>query len=172
MIRKVIIIGLTLLSVATLVVAACSFIVPIRQEFDWPPRSMAVRAERGCISVALGRYTGNFKIAKFTMRTRLADTKHLPVSPWLPGTTTHNQWGHNSEGTRIFNRQTFTMRVVTCPLWILLLVFSSYPAIAFIRGPLRRRRRRKRGLCIHCGYSLTGLPESRCPECGTAIESV
>lgn len=32
---------------------------------------------------------------------------------------------------------------------------------------LRRWRRKCKGLCIHCGYSLTGLPEdSVCPECG------
>jgi hypothetical protein len=52
------------------------------------------------------------------------------------------------------------------PLWAPLLVFGTYPTISFIRGPLRRRRRRRRGLCVHCGYNLTGLPEPRCPECG------
>ena len=44
-------------------------------------------------------------------------------------------------------------------------LFALYPTIAFIRGPLRRHRRRKRGLCIHCGFDLRGTPE-RCPECG------
>jgi len=24
--------------------------------------------------------------------------------------------------------------------------------------------------CLHCGYSLRGLPENRCPECGTAFD--
>ena len=57
---------------------------------------------------------------------------------------------------------------ILVPLWMPLLAFSIYPAVAFIRGPLRRRRRRKRGLCVKCGYNLTGLPEPRCPECGEA----
>ncbi len=30
--------------------------------------------------------------------------------------------------------------------------------------------RRYRGLCLKCGYSLHGLIEPRCPECGTAFE--
>ena len=55
---------------------------------------------------------------------------------------------------------------VTIPLWMPLIVFATYPTLAFIRGPLRRRHRSRRGLCVQCGYNLTGLPEPRCPECG------
>ncbi|MCK4623875.1 MAG: hypothetical protein KAV00_01080 [Phycisphaerae bacterium] len=64
--------------------------------------------------------------------------------------------------------QAFTTRSidVELPLWMPLLLFSLPPAIAFIRGPLRRHRRRKRNQCVHCGYNLTGLPGPRCPECG------
>ena len=47
-----------------------------------------------------------------------------------------------------------------------LIVFSVYPTIAFIRGPLRRYRRRKRGWCIHCGYDLRGNVTGVCSECG------
>lgn len=43
---------------------------------------------------------------------------------------------------------------------------ATYPATAFIRGPLRRYRRRKRGLCVNCGYNLTGNVSGICPECG------
>ena len=38
------------------------------------------------------------------------------------------------------------------------------------RGPLRRWRRRKRGLCLHCGYNLTGNTSGVCPECAQKIE--
>ncbi len=34
----------------------------------------------------------------------------------------------------------------------------------------RRRKRRKLGLCLKCGYDLRGLIERRCPECGTSLE--
>jgi len=39
--------------------------------------------------------------------------------------------------------------------------------IAFGIVSLRPHRCRRPGHCTHCGYSLHGLPESRCPECGT-----
>lgn len=55
---------------------------------------------------------------------------------------------------------------VKCPMWMVALAASIYPAIAFIRGPLRWYRRRKRGLCVRCGYDLTGNVSAVCPECG------
>ncbi len=50
--------------------------------------------------------------------------------------------------------------------WALFPLLMILPIIAYIRGPMRRRRRRRLGLCIACGYSLVGLTEPRCPECG------
>ncbi|UCC30567.1 MAG: hypothetical protein JSU86_20505 [Phycisphaerales bacterium] len=55
------------------------------------------------------------------------------------------------------------------PFWIPFLVFGIYPAIAFIRGPLRRWHRRRKGLCVRCAYNLTGNMSGVCPECGDAI---
>lgn len=54
------------------------------------------------------------------------------------------------------------------PTWIIFLI-ATYPTIAFIRGPLRRWRRwrrRRKGLCLKCGYNLTGNESGVCPECG------
>ncbi len=45
---------------------------------------------------------------------------------------------------------------------------AVYPAVHFFRV-IRLRRRLRDGLCLRCGYNLTGLPEPRCPECGTPI---
>ena len=53
---------------------------------------------------------------------------------------------------------------------LLVVVFAAYPTIAFIRGPLRRWRRRRKGLCLKCGYDLTGNVSGICPECGMAVE--
>jgi len=55
------------------------------------------------------------------------------------------------------------------PIWLLFILFSIYPTIAFISGPLRRYRRRRKGLCIHCGYNLTGNTTGVCSECGVGI---
>ena len=49
---------------------------------------------------------------------------------------------------------------------MLLTVLAIYPTIALIRGPWRRHRRRKRGLCLKCGYNLAGNVSGVCPECG------
>lgn len=53
------------------------------------------------------------------------------------------------------------------PFWAPAVILLICPAAAMLAGPLRRRKRRKRGQCLKCGYNLTGLPEPRCPECGT-----
>ncbi|MBI1825941.1 MAG: hypothetical protein HY287_12605 [Planctomycetes bacterium] len=54
-------------------------------------------------------------------------------------------------------------------LLIVAFLFGLYPAIAFLRGPLRRWQRRQRGLCVQCAYNLTGNVSGTCPECGRAI---
>jgi len=62
-------------------------------------------------------------------------------------------------------------------LWPMLVLFAAYPTITFIRGPLRRWRRRRtrwsrwrKSLCLECGYDLTGNSSGTCPECGTPVE--
>lgn len=52
-------------------------------------------------------------------------------------------------------------------LWIVVLVLGFYPVVALCRGPVRRFRRRRRGLCVKCGYNLIGNTSGICPECGT-----
>ena len=57
-------------------------------------------------------------------------------------------------------------RELKIPYWALLLLFIAYPTFAFIRGPVRRWRRQRKGLCVYCGYDLTGNVSGVCPECG------
>lgn len=63
-------------------------------------------------------------------------------------------------------------RILQSPCWALVLVFSAWPIIAFIRGPYRRaaQHRKMLGLCVRCSYNLTGNLSGVCPECGTPIK--
>ena len=59
--------------------------------------------------------------------------------------------------------------LIRMPFWAVSFLFASYPTIAFIRGPFRRWRRRRRGLCTKCGYDLTANESGVCSECGTEV---
>ena len=97
-----------------------------------------------------------------------------PVGDW----SSRYGWGETRRGPPGWNN--FSLEwgeytsgrywIVRCAYWLPFTLFAAYPTIAFIRGPLRRWRRRRKGLCLRCGYGLTGLPEPRCPECGTEFE--
>ncbi len=58
---------------------------------------------------------------------------------------------------------------IEMPFWIFAAVLLPYPAVAFIRGPFRRYRRQRKGLCVKCGYDLTGNVSGTCPECAEKI---
>lgn len=63
------------------------------------------------------------------------------------------------------------MWTVEFPILFVVAISALIPLVSLIRGPLRRRRRRRKNRCLKCAYDLTGLPEPRCPECGTAISA-
>ena len=65
--------------------------------------------------------------------------------------------------------QVLDMRALLVPFWCVALLFLTYPTTAFIRGALRRYRRRRKGLCLKCGYNLTGNVTGVCSECGEKI---
>ncbi len=55
-------------------------------------------------------------------------------------------------------------------MWLVIPLAAIYPIIAFIRAPYRRRAlRRRKGLCVNCGYDLTGNVSGICPECGEKL---
>lgn len=56
---------------------------------------------------------------------------------------------------------------ISVGLWIPALICLSGLYFSLLHGR-RRRRRRKLGLCLKCGYDLRGSAE-RCPECGEVI---
>lgn len=68
-----------------------------------------------------------------------------------------------------FHGNLFLNRTLFTPSWAPVALFASYPTMAFIRGPVRRWRRRRKGLCVNCGYNLTGNVSGICPECGSGV---
>ena len=64
----------------------------------------------------------------------------------------------------------YHVREIGFPFWALCALLAAYPTVALIRGPIRRRRWRRSGLCLKCGYNLRGLIEPRCPECATEFD--
>ena len=64
---------------------------------------------------------------------------------------------------------TFRNKLLSFPHWVLALLFSIPSFLGAVKA-LRRRKRKKLGLCVKCGYNLKGLTELRCPECGTQFE--
>jgi hypothetical protein len=60
-------------------------------------------------------------------------------------------------------------QLIEIPMWQPIILFMAYPTVAFIQGPFRRIRRRRKGLCQKCGYNLTGNVTGVCSECGERI---
>lgn len=61
---------------------------------------------------------------------------------------------------------------VWIPCYALVLVAGTLPACWIMSNARSRRRlalRREQGLCLHCGYDLTGNVSGICPECGQPI---
>jgi hypothetical protein len=54
-------------------------------------------------------------------------------------------------------------------LWVLFLGCLVYPAFVIHNHFRLLRYRRQAGLCIYCGYNLTGNTSGICPECGERI---
>ena len=77
----------------------------------------------------------------------------------------------DDDGTGIAGTLTGAKAIPFLPIWpglVLDTVFYAAPLLVASRGLLALRGliRRKRGLCVACGYDLRGNIEHGCPECG------
>ncbi len=111
-------------------------------------------------SVAPNASTGNLRLVCYV---EVATTKPPWKKYWGPFGIQRYDLGGPGLDTRIRRRWG-----IYSPIGALMVLLAAYPAIAFIRGPLRRWRRRRKGFCLKCGYDLMGNVSGVCPECGDA----
>ena len=69
-----------------------------------------------------------------------------------------------------FGRSYLNGNIYRVPLWSVALVCALASGLLTVLPVLRRRKRARRGQCLHCGYDLRGSTE-RCPECGTEFDA-
>ena len=180
MIRKAIIVGMTLGATT----AGLLYVVSFRSSLinDWSYYRPSVGVAYGVLQIlpprhpVITRYPATSEhVGFYTKSFRMAADGGLLPMPDLMQTPCSNVF-------RVIAFGGYHLGVSTCtvhpgilnrlslhtPLVIPLILFASYPTFALIRGPLRRWRRKKRGLCLKCGYNLTGNTSGVCPECGKA----
>lgn len=116
-----------------------SEICSVPQPFSFSPRERDV-----CIVLPLGS----------------ASAKSTPPwpNPQIARWGAEYSWHRTESGGRL--------HVFTIPYWLILVATAPYPLYLVVADPLRRRRRRRRGLCPMCGYDLRGSPSGVCSECG------
>ncbi len=142
---------------------------PTRVPDSWPPpasshRSTAVFGDSGIWQSAPDDYFGMVIVHREGWPWRAVHEWTL-AGLHLPARETH--------GLLLVGAGKWQYAVPIYPLWpgfALNTIFYALFAWGLWQVPpaIRRRRRRRNGLCVRCGYDLKGLPPgSNCPECGT-----
>ncbi len=93
---------------------------------------------------------------------------NIPISCYPTGHDVHESTaGFHVSGFRD-DTGSYWRRRSTLSFPLLLVAFALLPALTYIaaHGELKTRRHQRRGTCRRCNYSLRGLPDGRCPECG------
>ena len=174
MIRRIFVGGLSSLAVASAAFAALGHWRPTQFEFDLSTKTwLNVRSKSGLCSIAM------FSEERPT----------LPPADWVDvgpdnvpveffKRAVRSGWLMEFGGPSFDRRRhlsfdgpagsTIVWRNCIFPSWIAVALFSAYPMVAFIRGPVRRWRRRRNGWCLACGYDMQGNVSGVCPECGVA----
>lgn len=83
--------------------------------------------------------------------------------------TSWNEWRLGGLGWYHTTGGGATSRVFSLPLWLVFVIVGMPCWFALVRSS-RTARRRRRGLCVNCGYNRRGIAvDSKCPECGTQV---
>lgn len=63
-----------------------------------------------------------------------------------------------------------SFRDIRLSIWLVMILTALYPLRILWRTLVVERIRLRRGLCIECGYDLSGTPSDCCSECGSLIK--
>jgi hypothetical protein len=170
MIRKAVIVALALGAVGTFTLSWASTWKPLSYNGQINRSTeLTVVVSGGHIQVVWIQPLGtDFSIEEEEFYRELIKTGRVISS--VPLLDVRANWGfgiNRRSGPGLLGK-TYRFAEATAPLWAPCILFAAYPTIAFIRGPLRRWRRRRKDLCIKCSYDLTGNVSGVCPECGRA----
>lgn len=88
------------------------------------------------------------------------------LAPFLPNSTF--MWAFGCDYRYLNDRQ--KNLVPLGPIALLGITFVLAQFLVMRAPGLLAERRRRRGQCEKCGYDLHGLPEPRCPECGSPFD--
>lgn len=113
---------------------------------------------------------GRMKLGKWTY----SDPQNAPIGrgDWnFADVNYSNSTSNDANLQKVIHR--VKIAVPTRIIAALGLIFSAYPLVVLIRGPVNRWHRKRHGLCIGCGYDMRGNPTAICSECGlsTGINS-
>jgi hypothetical protein len=163
-VRAVLLTGVALAGVVTTVLGLLSYVVKSVTYATYPAGPSVIIPEaltNFCtLSAELGDGRMQLRYSHFADAGRGAPNSQLAPFEWhLARVLDVNAW--RSPGK--------TAVYVSLPFWIPAVLLAAWPMIGWGRPAWIRRRRWRRGLCLHCGYNLTGNTSGRCPECGTAI---
>jgi hypothetical protein len=142
MIRKVVIVALSLLAVTVIILGLLSIWTSI--EIKRPEWRTNVKIEEG--RLLIGQWYS------------VSSTDTPSTRMWI--------WGGMGFVCGLDAGDPLRTNLICIPLWLPLVCVLIYPSYAFIRGPYRGYHRRRKGLCLKCGYNLTGNVTGVCPECG------
>jgi predicted RNA-binding Zn-ribbon protein involved in translation (DUF1610 family) len=165
-IRKVIIVMLTLTALETAFIAAVSYFPPkSRHDENYQAQKYGClcTARRGALTFFYHSCPTCGRLGSEHATTCQHQSRHVYRLSW----PTEKEWKLAQFGWTIRKAPDSQGYVLTLPLWFPFILFVTYPTIALIRGPLRRWQWRRKGLCTQCGYNLTGSVTGVCPECGT-----
>ena len=93
-----------------------------------------------------------------------------PSRPWY-GYRHAELWFEGFRGYTAWKPHVSTAKdylVLIVPLWMPTLLFAALTWFTLLPAH-RRRKRKKLGLCVKCGYDLRASKD-RCPECGEGFE--